>query len=148
MDEFDTNGDFLRRLISGGILNSPWGLALAPLDFGAYSNALLVGNAGDGVINAFDLTTGNLLGTIEDALNNSISIDGLWGLSFGNGGQTNELFFTAGPNDGANGLFGKITTTDASPTPSVPEPATLGLFGIGILAMLKSRLRGSRKNQN
>lgn len=141
VDVFDTNGNMIKRLISGGPLNSPWGLALAPINFGQFSNELLVGNSGDGIINAFDVSTGNLLGTLEDAINNPISIDGLWALGFGNGsvngGQTDELFFTAGPNDGANGLFGKITTT------SVPEPATLDLFGIGIMALLWLQFRGS-----
>jgi uncharacterized protein (TIGR03118 family) len=148
VDVFDTNGNFLRRLVSTGPLNSPWGLALAPLNFGTYSSALLVGNSGDGLINAFDLTTGTFLGSLDDALNNPLAIDGLWGLSFGNGGnggQSNELFFTAGPNNGANGLFGKITSTS---TTSVPEPTTLGLFGIGIMALLKSRSRAGRKNQS
>ncbi len=141
VDVFDTNGVFIRRLVSGGSLNSPWGLAQAPGNFGAFSNALLVGNSGDGIINAFDMTTGNLLGSLDDVTNTPISIDGLWALDFGNGGNgglTNELFFTAGPNDGANGLFGKLTSTTVG---AAPEPATLGLFGIGAVAFMLSRSR-------
>ena len=111
VDVFDEDGNLLQRLASQGALNSPWGLALAPADFGPFSNALLVGNFGDGRINAFDPTTGNFLGQLKDSNGNFIQIDGLWALTFGNGGnagKTNELFFTAGINDEKNGLFGKL----------------------------------------
>ncbi len=111
VDVFDTNGNLLKRLISRGALNSPWGLALAPPNFGQFSNDLLVGNFGNGRINAFDPNTGALLGQLKNQKGLIISINGLWGLAFGNGqaaGQTDELFFTAGINDEANGLFGKI----------------------------------------
>ena len=111
VDVFDTNGNLLKRLISRGALNSPWGLALAPSNFGQFSNDLLVGNFGNGRINAFDPNTGALLGQLKNQKGLIISINGLWGLAFGNGhaaGQTDELFFTAGINDEANGLFGKI----------------------------------------
>jgi uncharacterized protein (TIGR03118 family) len=114
VDVFDENGNFSQRLASNGTLNSPWGLAIAPADFGPFSNALLVGNFGDGRINAFDPTSGNFLGQLKDSNDNLIEIDGLWALTFGNGdntGNTNELFFTAGPNDEANGLFGKLTVS-------------------------------------
>jgi len=111
VDVFDTDGNLLQRLISRGKLNSPWGIALAPSDFGKASNALLIGNFGNGKINAFDLNTGTLLGSLRDANNKVLSIDGLWGLTFGNGGlagATNELFFSAGPNGETEGLFGKL----------------------------------------
>lgn len=111
VDVFDTNGKFVRRLISHGRLNSPWGLALAPSNFGKFSNALLVGNFGDGHINAFDPNSGAALGQLKDRSGNPIVIDGLWALAFGNGaaaGETNELFFTAGILGEAHGLFGKI----------------------------------------
>jgi uncharacterized protein (TIGR03118 family) len=112
VDVFDTSGNLIRRLISHGRLNSPWGLALAPADFGRFSNALLVGNFGNGRINAYNLNTGEFLGQLRDQSNTPITIDGLWALGFGNdaaAGKHNELFFTAGINDEANGLFGKIT---------------------------------------
>jgi uncharacterized protein (TIGR03118 family) len=111
VDVFDTNGNFIKRLISHGKLNSPWGLTLTPNDFGQFSNDLLVGNFGDGHINAFDPKTGHFLGQPKDQFGNPIVIDDLWGLAFGNGaaaGQTDELFFTAGIADETHGLFGSI----------------------------------------
>ncbi len=112
VDVFDTSGNLIQRLILHGRLNSPWGLALAPADFGTFSNALLVGNFGDGRVNAYDLKTGEFLGQLRDQTNTPITIDDLWALGFGNdanAGLHNELFFTAGINDEADGLFGKIT---------------------------------------
>ncbi len=111
VDIFDTNGNFIKRLISHGVLNSPWGLALAPANFGKFSNDLLVGNFGDGHIHAFNPETGTLLGQPKDQFGNPIVIDGLWGLAFGNGeqaGPTNVLFFAAGIAAEAHGLFGFI----------------------------------------
>jgi uncharacterized protein (TIGR03118 family) len=111
VDVFDTNGNLIKRLISRGALNSPWGLALAPSNFGQFSNDLLVGNFGNGHINVFDPNTGALLGQLKNQKGLIISINGLWGLAFGNGqtaGPTNALFFTAGINDEADGLFGNI----------------------------------------
>jgi len=122
VNAFDTDGHLLRRVASRGRLNSPWGLALAPADFGQFSGNLLVGNFGDGHINAFDLArfagNGELQprGQLHAADGPPIAIDGLWALAFGNGasaGPTNALFFTAGPFDEAHGLFGKLVV--ASP---------------------------------
>lgn len=113
VDVFDTNGNLIRRLISGGKLNSPWGLALAPANFGRFSNDFLVGNFGDGGINVYNPNTGASIGTLRDNKSHPILINGLWGLAFGNGaaaGAKNELFFTAGIADEAHGLFGKIVS--------------------------------------
>jgi uncharacterized protein (TIGR03118 family) len=111
VDVFDTNGNLIHRLIARGSLNSPWGLALAPADFGQFSNDLLVGNFGDGHINVFDPNTGAALGSLENSGGVPIQIDGLWSLQFGGGpnaGASNELFFTAGIDGEAHGLFGDI----------------------------------------
>ena len=108
---FDANGQFIRRFASRGTLNAPWGITLAPADFGRFSNMVLVGNFGDGRISAFDLNTGDFRGLLRTANHRVLSIDGLWGLAFGNGvlGQpTNTLFFTAGPDDEEHGLYGRI----------------------------------------
>ena len=111
VDVYDTSGHLVRRLISHGDLNSPWGLALAPNGFGAFSNDLLVGNFGDGAIHAYDPNTGALEGQLTNADGNAIVIDGLWGLRFGNGvtGTPTALLFTAGIAGEAHGLFGEIT---------------------------------------
>jgi uncharacterized protein (TIGR03118 family) len=114
IDVFDTSGNLLRRLVSRGNLNSPWGLAPAPANFGAFSNDLIVGNFGDGLINAYDPTTGTFVGQLQDFNGKAIHIDGLWGLSFGNGanaGPANTLFFTAGINSERDGLFGSLAPT-------------------------------------
>ena len=112
VDVFDTSGNLIKRLISHGELNSPWGLVLAPNGFGRFGKDLLVGNFGDGHINAYEIDTGAFRGQLKDQKSNSITIDGLWALDFGNGalaGPTDTLFFTAGINDEADGLFGSIT---------------------------------------
>jgi len=115
VDVFDTNGNLIQRLASGGTLNSPWGLALAPEGFGRFGKDVLVGNFGDGSINAFEPDTGAFRGQLKDQKGNPITIDDLWGLGFGNGGlagDTDTLFFTAGINDEMDGLFGSITHGD------------------------------------
>src|SRR6266516_3068204 len=112
VDVFDTNGNLIRRFASQGTLNSPWGLALAPGHFGTFSGDVLVGNFGDGRINAFDPASGAFLGQLQDPHGNPITINGLWGLAFGNGGlagDTNTLFFASGLNDEVDGLFGAIS---------------------------------------
>ena len=114
VDIFDMDGNFQKRLISNGPLNSPWGMAIAPATFGAFGGALLVGNFGDGTINAFDASSGTQLGTLDDTSGKAIAIEGLWALQFGNGkngGDVNTLYFTAGPGDEAHGLFGKSCAT-------------------------------------
>ena len=111
VDVFDIHGNKLSRLVSHGPLNSPWGLALAPANFGQFSNALLVGNFGNGRINAFDPATGTFLGPLLDWKGKALWIDGLWAIAFGNGkaaGPRNALFFTAGPDGEAHGLFGEL----------------------------------------
>jgi len=121
VDAFTTSGVLIRRVASMGELNSPWGLALAPADFGRFSGDLLVGNFGDGRIHAFDPATltsdgeFEAVGLLHSATGKPIRIDGLWALQFGRGtsatsanGLTNTLFFTAGPGDEEHGLFGSI----------------------------------------
>jgi uncharacterized protein (TIGR03118 family) len=111
VDIFDANGNFIRRFADGGKLNAPWGLALAPADFGAFSNRLLVGNFGDGTINAYGLATGEFKGQLKGPDGQTLVNEGLWGISFGNGLQnqpTNVLFFAAGPADESHGLYGRI----------------------------------------
>lgn len=134
VDEFDRDGHLVRRFASHGVLDAPWGVALAPSNFGQFSNALLIGNFGDGRINAFDQATGSFLGTISDASGNPIENEGLWGIAFGNGGNagnTNSLYFNAGIGDEEHGLFGRID--------AVPEPATFAVLGLGALAVLRRR---------
>ncbi len=110
VDVFSNDGALIRRLVSHGQLNSPWGLALAPAGFGGFGGALLVGNFGDGHINAYNPDTGAHLGQLRGPGGHPIVIDGLWGLRFGNGNaaKTGELVFSAGPNGEADGLLGKI----------------------------------------
>jgi len=112
VDIFTTAGTLVKTFASGGTLKSPWGLALAPANFGGASNALLVGNLTDGKINAYNFSTGAFIGQLKDANNKVISINGLWGLAFGagnaNNGNKNQLFYSAGNNFYADGLFGVI----------------------------------------
>ena len=126
---FDFDGYLIGHLIYGDKMNSPWGLALAPSNFGDFSNALLVGNFGDGTVNAFDPCSGEYLGTLQDSSGANIVIPGLWALLFGNGrggGDANTLYFTAGAPGPGNledhGLFGAIQTAAAAPA---PQPASL-----------------------
>jgi uncharacterized protein (TIGR03118 family) len=111
IDVYDTDGHLLRRLTSQGALNSPWGLTLAPARFGPFGGALLVGNNGDGHINAYDPVSGTFLGPLTDDSGVPITVPGLWALTFGNGhagGASDTLFFTAGVGYEAHGLFGAI----------------------------------------
>jgi uncharacterized protein (TIGR03118 family) len=113
VDVYDASGKLLQHLAEKGNLNSPWGVQLAPASFGRFGGALLVGNFGDGMINAYDQTTGAWLGTLTDATGKNLVIDGLWGLQFGNGGSggdVNSLYFTAGPSQQRHGLFGIIVS--------------------------------------
>ncbi len=111
VDVFDTSGQLLQRLIKGNHLNAPWGLAIAPADFGIFSNALIVGNFGNGELQAFDPSTGRFLGQLLSASGKPVVIDGLWGITFGNGGSggdRNALYFASGPDDETHGLFGSL----------------------------------------
>jgi uncharacterized protein (TIGR03118 family) len=118
VDVFDTNGNLVSHFTKNtpaGPLQAPWGIALAPADFNKFSNALLIGNVDDGRISAFDPATQAFLGQLADPAGKPIAIGGLWGLEFGGGspanGQTNQLFFSAGPNGYFDGLFGLIHAT-------------------------------------
>lgn len=111
VDVYDPNGRLLHRIASRGPLDAPWGLALAPAGFGRFGGSLLVGNFGDGRINAYDLRSGEYRGSLRDSQHRPIEIDGLWGIAFGNGfaGQpVDTLFYAAGPADEAHGAYGRI----------------------------------------
>ncbi|MBV9610240.1 MAG: TIGR03118 family protein [Acidobacteria bacterium] len=115
VDLFDTSGNFVRRIATGGQLEAPWGVAIAPANFGSFGGQLLVGNFGNGWINVFDLASGNFVDTLKNSGGNVIVIDGLWALVFrsdGVGGP-DTLYFTAGTNSEADGTFGTLTATAA-----------------------------------
>jgi uncharacterized protein (TIGR03118 family) len=121
---FAPDGRFVRRLVSNGALDKPWGLALAPASFGRFSNRLLVANAGDGAINAFDLDSGTFAGRLCGADLRPIAIDGLWAIGFGNGMSrqpVDALFFSAAPRDGDHGLYGRLDVAIAVGRKGVPQ---------------------------
>ena len=126
VDVFDTSGNFLQRLITGSALNAPWGVTLAPAGWGSFGGDLLVGNFGNGEINAFNPSTGAFIGTVSGANGNPLVNSGLWAIGFRTGGtgvDANALYFTAGINNQADGLFGAIDPA--------PEPQSLVLLAIG-----------------
>ena len=112
VDTFHLDGTTPVRFAQRGQLNSPWGIALAPAGFGSLGGTLWIGNFGDGHINAYDPLTGRFIDKVRDSHGQAIVIDGLWALKFGNGGNgglVNTLYFTAGPNDEEDGLFGSLS---------------------------------------
>lgn len=112
---FDADGKFIRRVATGGPLNAPWGLVITPANFGKFSNELLVGNFGDGTINAYDLDSDLFRGQLHGEGCKPITIDGLWALAFGNGFNnqpTDVLFFTAGPDNEKHGIYGTLEPID------------------------------------
>jgi uncharacterized protein (TIGR03118 family) len=121
VDIFDANGNLVKRFASAGVLNAPWGIALAPAGFGPAAGDLLIGNFGDGTINRFDPISGARLGSISLASGNVLVIPGLWALVFGNGAanqSADDLFYTAGPTNQVDGVFGSIkVVTSSSPPP-------------------------------
>jgi uncharacterized protein (TIGR03118 family) len=138
--EYSETGQLIRYFNDAGHLDAPWGMVIAPAGFGAFGGDLLVTNFGDGSISAFSTTTGDFVGDLDDADGNPIDIDGIWGLTFGNGvslGGSNTLYFTAGPNSEADGLFGSLNV--------VPEPGSLTLLGVALLVMIGCRWTLARK---
>jgi uncharacterized protein (TIGR03118 family) len=140
--EFNEDGTLVREFNDGantpaGVLDEPWGVAIAPPGYGKFGGDLLVANFGTGTVAAFDPNTGNFVDYLRDASGNPISIDGIWGLTFGNGvslGDANTLYFTAGPNSEFDGLFGKLTfNTPPTDTPAMP---TLFLVALGGLLLV------------
>jgi uncharacterized protein (TIGR03118 family) len=109
---FNLDGTFVQRLATGGSLNAPWGLALAPAGFGPFGGALLVGNFGDGRITAYNVATGALMGQLKGPAGTPISVSGLWGMTFGNdasAGKSTQLYVAAGPQGQIHGLFATIS---------------------------------------
>jgi uncharacterized protein (TIGR03118 family) len=135
VDVFDTTGLFLNRLVSNGELNVPWGITMAPASFGLFGNDLLIGNFGNGEIDAFNPVNGSFLGTVDNAQGQPLVNDFLWGLEFGNGsakgGNPNTLYFTAGIDNQLGGLFGSIQAT--------PEPSPIVLCAVALLGLMAFR---------
>jgi uncharacterized protein (TIGR03118 family) len=141
VDVFDTNGTFVSHLIPvGGVLNAPWGIALAPADFAPLGNDLLIGNFGDGKINAFNPTTGKFIAPVSDSAGNPLVIPGLWGIVFGNNSANqplDTLFFAAGTDDQAHGTYGRIDvgatppSLNTAPVVAITEPPPTSGGGYG-----------------
>jgi len=143
VDSYDLQGHLIARVATGGTLNAPWGLAIAPASFGAMAGALLVGDFGDGRINAYDPTTHAFLGQLKDAAGSPLDIDGLWAIAPGNGGSAGSnslLYFTAGPDDESHGLFGVL---GPAPEPSVTVLLTVGFAALTILSRRRALGTGS-----
>lgn len=146
VDVYSTDGVLVKTLIaSGGALNAPWGLALAPADFGSASNDLLVGNFGDGKINVYDPSAGTFVAALADNGGKPIVLSGLWGIAFGNDASGlnqphNTLFFTAGTNGEADGTYGRIDSGPDAPnfkpsvTLSAPSGTLKGTVSLGATA--------------
>jgi len=146
IDVFNALGTMSTRLADQGPLNAPWGLALAPSSgFGDLSGDLLVGNFGDGTIDAYPPAGGAFIGQLDDTHGNPLVIDGLWGLLFGNGGSAGPpttLFFSAGPNSESDGLFGSIVPAGpATGVPEVPRVPLLAGAAIALIAFAAYRKR-------
>jgi len=144
---FDTGGAMIKHLVSGGQLNEPWGLAIAPANFGAFANDLLVGNFGDGTINAYDPATGAFVGTMQDTKGNNIVLDGLWALivgNGGNGGDPNAVYFSAGTGGEKHGLLGSLQAAPvvaagavgnaADVSPSIAPNTFISIYGANLAA--------------
>jgi uncharacterized protein (TIGR03118 family) len=121
VDVYDTAGNLKQHFAAGGSLNAPWGIAQAPASFGSMSGAILIGNFGDGTINTFNASSGQSMGPLKGSSGSAIVEPGVWGIAFGNdlsNQPSNTLFFAAGPNDEANGVYGRIdlSTTSSSGT--------------------------------
>jgi uncharacterized protein (TIGR03118 family) len=132
VDEFDLEGHLLHRVASGGVLNSPWGLAIAPSGFGEFSHDLLVGNFGDGTINIFDPKTDHFLGKLEGANGAPIHIDDLWALIPGNSGTNTDphkVYFTAGVGNEQHGLFGSLAAIPESDKSAMSTTGSHSLHG-------------------
>ncbi|MBP0590007.1 TIGR03118 family protein [Paraburkholderia sp. LEh10] len=117
VDVYDTAGNLKQHFATGGPLNAPWGIAQAPGSFGSFGGAVLIGNFGDGTINAFNGVNGSSLGSLKSSNGNAIVEPGLWGIAFGNNldnQPSNTLFFAAGPNDEDDGVYGRIDLNPAS----------------------------------
>jgi uncharacterized protein (TIGR03118 family) len=133
VDLYDASGNLVRRVAGGGVLFGPWGVTIAPANFGAFSNDLLIGNFGSGEITVYDPLTGLFLGTINGENGQPLVNSGLWALATRTGGtndDVNAVYFTAGIGDEDHGLFGKITA------PTVPEPATIFQMGSGVTVLV------------
>jgi uncharacterized protein (TIGR03118 family) len=139
---FDTSGTLRTHFVPmGGNLNAPWGIALAPATFGSLSNTVLIGNFGDGLINAYDPATGAFVDSIRDSAGQPIATPGLWGIAFGNGAHdqpVTTLYFAAGIANEAGGLYGRIVlaagggfsaTPGTSPTDTLPPTVSLEIPG-------------------
>ncbi len=126
--EYNEDGTLVKDFHTRGVLNAPWGMAVAPATFGAFANDLLVANFGDGTISAFDLATGDFAGYLRDPDTKIICIDGIWGLTFGNGvslGDANALYFAAGPNNEEDGLFGRLNARSVPAGHGEPQGPTI-----------------------
>jgi uncharacterized protein (TIGR03118 family) len=148
---FDLSGNLLQHVATGGPLNAPWGVAIAPATFGAFAGDLLIGNFGDGAINAFDPASGKSLGALADQNGNNISIPGLWALivgNGGNGGDPNAIYFSAGGANQKHGLLGSIQAAPvvsanavinaAGPAGGIASNTLISIYGASLAPVTRS----------
>ena len=146
VDLFDVNGNFLQRLVSQGNLNAPWGATIPPAGFGAFGGKLLIGNFGDGTINAFDPTAGTFIDQVKDSSGAVITNASLWDMVFGGGGTSgdpNTLYITAGLSNEQHGLFAAITANASTPPATADfslsaSPATANVTAGGSASVMLS----------